>query len=66
MVAASCTGVLQWAGRLFALHESGLPHEMDPRTLSTIGESNIDGTIEGKGPFAAHYRIMHQPEGSQR
>lgn len=60
------TGILEWAGRLFALHESGLPHEMDPRDLSTIGESNVDGTIEGKGPFAAHYRIMHQPDGTQR
>jgi carotenoid cleavage dioxygenase-like enzyme len=60
------TGVLEWAGKLYALHESGLPHEMRPADLSTVGETDLDGSIEGKGPFAAHYRIMHQPDGSQR
>jgi Retinal pigment epithelial membrane protein len=60
------TGVLEWAGRLYALHESGLPYEMRPTDLSTIGESNLNGTIEGNGPFAAHYRIMHQPDDRKR
>lgn len=60
------TGVLEWGGRLFALHESGLPYEMDPADLSTLGETDIAGSIEGKGPFAAHYRIMHQPDGTRR
>jgi len=60
------TGVLQWGGRLFALHESGLPHEMNPEDLSTLGETDLDGSIEGKGPFAAHYRIMYEADGSKR
>lgn len=60
------TGVLQWGGKLWALHESGLPYELDAKTLNTIGESDMDGSISGKGPFAAHYRIMHQPDGSRR
>ena len=58
--------MLEWAGKLYALHESGLPHEMRPADLSTVGETDLDGSIEGKGPFAGHYRIMHQPDGTQR
>lgn len=60
------TGVLQWGGRLLALHESGLPYEMRLGDLSTVGETNLDGAIDREGPFAAHYRIMHQPDGTQR
>ncbi len=60
------TGVVQWGGRLLALHESGLPHEMRLCDLSTVGETTLGGSIQGTGPFAAHYRIMHQPDGSRR
>jgi all-trans-8'-apo-beta-carotenal 15,15'-oxygenase len=42
--------------RLYALWEGGLPHEMDPITLETIGgETNLDGTIDDR--YAAHYKI---------
>jgi all-trans-8'-apo-beta-carotenal 15,15'-oxygenase len=42
--------------RLYALWEGGLPHEMDPTTLETIGgETNLDGTIGER--YAAHYKI---------
>jgi all-trans-8'-apo-beta-carotenal 15,15'-oxygenase len=42
--------------RLYALWEGGLPHEMNPTTLETIGgETNLDGTIEER--YAAHYKI---------
>lgn len=42
------TSVLPWAGRLFALWEAGLPTELDPATLETIGERDLDGVV----PFA--------------
>jgi Retinal pigment epithelial membrane protein len=58
--------VLCWGGRLFALHESGLPHELDPWTLETLGEVDMNGSVEGKGPFAAHYRIVKEADGSRR
>ncbi|KAG7341666.1 carotenoid oxygenase [Nitzschia inconspicua] len=42
--------------RLFALWEGGLPHEVDPTTLETIGgETNLDGTLDER--YAAHYKI---------
>ena len=60
-------GVLHWAGKLWALHESGLPYEMDPRSLDTVGESHgPGGTIEGNGPLAAHYRVTTEADGSKR
>ena len=44
--------VLPWQGRLFALWEAGLPIELDPVDLSTIGESTVGGAV---GPtFSAH------------
>ena len=46
-----CTGVLQWAGRLFSLHESGLPYELNPESMSTLGETDLGGSIEGKVPI---------------
>ena len=59
--------MLHWADRLWALHESGLPYEMDPRSLDTVGESHgPQGAIEGSGPLAAHYRIMTEADGSKR
>ncbi|KIY95659.1 lignostilbene-alpha,beta-dioxygenase [Monoraphidium neglectum] len=50
------TGVLAWAGKLLALYESGLPHELDPRTLETVGESTVGGQLETP-VLAAHYRV---------
>lgn len=42
--------------RLYALWEGGLPHEIDPITLETVGgETNLDGTIDER--YAAHYKI---------
>lgn len=42
--------------RLYALWEGGLPHEMDPTTLETIGgETDLDGTLDER--YAAHYKI---------
>ena len=26
----------------------------------------MEGSIDGKGPFAAHYRVMTEPDGSKR
>ena len=65
--ARCAAGVLHWAGKLWALHESGLPYEMDPRSLATVGESHgPGGTIEGNGPLAAHYRVTTETDGSKR
>eukprot|EP01025_Chloroclados_australasicus_P014379 TRINITY_DN1672_c0_g1_i4.p1 TRINITY_DN1672_c0_g1~~TRINITY_DN1672_c0_g1_i4.p1 ORF type:complete len:580 (+),score=39.15 TRINITY_DN1672_c0_g1_i4:102-1841(+) len=60
------TGVLLWAGKLFAMHESGPPYEIDPVTLETIGLSDVFGQVEGKDPFQAHYRIFTESDGSKR
>lgn len=45
------TNIISWQGRVFALVESSRPTEIDPRDLSTIGETNL-GAI-GRS-FSAH------------
>lgn len=35
------TNIIEWQGRLFALMEAGKPTEIDPRDLSTIGETDL-------------------------
>lgn len=49
---AANTSVLSWQGRLFAIAEGGLPTEMSPVDLSTLGETRLDGVI--KATFSAH------------
>ena len=62
------THVVQWGSRLWALWEGGLPHELEPSTLDTVmrngvAESTWDGAISGKGPFAAHFKVVtHSPD----
>lgn len=45
------TNIVMWQGRLFALMEAGKPTEIDPRDLTTIGESDL-GVV--RGFFSAH------------
>ena len=42
---AANTNIVWHAGRLLALWEAGLPHELDPRTLSTRGPWDFDGAL---------------------
>jgi all-trans-8'-apo-beta-carotenal 15,15'-oxygenase len=46
------TSVVVWQGRLFALMEAALPTELDPRSLATLGETNLDGLVVSA--FSAH------------
>lgn len=46
--------VFPWRGRLYAFDESALPFELDPVTLSTIGESRLGVPPETPLIFAAH------------
>ena len=39
------TNVVFHAGRLFALKEDGLPHQLDPHTLETLGRHDYDGKL---------------------
>jgi len=61
----SNTGVICWGGKLYTLHESSLPMELDPRSLKTLGSSTMDGVVKEK-QFAAHYRIDQRDDGSRR
>jgi all-trans-8'-apo-beta-carotenal 15,15'-oxygenase len=50
------TGVCWHGGRLLALWEGSRPYQLDPISLATIGECDLDGII-GNGPmdsFSAH------------
>ena len=39
------TQVISFGGKVLALFEAGLPHELDPVTLETIGEYDMGGTL---------------------
>lgn len=45
------TNIITWQGRVFALMEAGKPTEIDPRDLSTIGDTDL-GVIQSY--FSAH------------
>lgn len=38
----SNTAVVFWGGRLFSLFEAGVPYELDPTTLATLGVSDLE------------------------
>lgn len=46
------THIVPYQGQLLALMESGLPTEIDPKDLRTIGETKLGGVIQGS--FSAH------------
>jgi carotenoid cleavage dioxygenase-like enzyme len=54
------TALMHWRGRLFALFEAGLPTEIDPETLATLGETDF-GVI--RRVIGAHPQI-HAPTGA--
>lgn len=43
--------------RLLAFGEQGLPWELDPHTLETIGQFTFNGRLNDASPFAAHPKI---------
>ena len=50
------TSILWHGGRLFAIKEDGLPHELDPDTLETRGKFNFDGKLRSPH-FTAHPKV---------
>lgn len=50
------TNIVYHAGHLFALKEDGLPHELDPFTLETIGKHDFGGALESL-TVTAHPKI---------
>lgn len=51
------TSVLYWGNRLTALWEAGLPHELEPHTLETLGPSTLDDILKAQDAWSAHPRI---------
>jgi all-trans-8'-apo-beta-carotenal 15,15'-oxygenase len=48
---AANTSVAVHAGKLLALWEGGLPHELDGETLETKGAYDYEGHLKNRGPF---------------
>jgi all-trans-8'-apo-beta-carotenal 15,15'-oxygenase len=44
--------------------QSGLPHELRPGTLDTLGTSQVNGLLETP-VLAAHYRVVREEDGSR-
>ncbi len=44
------TQVISFGGKLLALFEAGLPHQLDPRTLETIGVDTFEGLMKSGSP----------------
>lgn len=66
---AANTNVIMFGGKMLALWEGGLPHEIDPETLTTIGRydydgllkndfSFIDNKVQPELPFSAHPKLL--------
>lgn len=51
------TSVALHRGRLYALYEFGRPFRLDPDTLHTFGEDDLDGRLRRMGVFSAHYKV---------
>lgn len=51
---AANTNVTLHDGRLYALYEGGQPYEIDPLTLETRGQRDLDGLLGRDGFFSAH------------
>ena len=49
---AANTNIIGYASRMLALWEAGLPHELKPETLETIGMYDFGGKLNG--PMTAH------------
>lgn len=65
---AANTSVVLHGGRLLALWEGGLPHALDPRTLTTLGRFDFEGSLQNDAglfdrllapelPFSAHPKL---------
>lgn len=51
------TNVIYWGDRLLALWEAGLPYELNPVTLETIGPSTLGNILKPSDAWSAHPRI---------
>ncbi len=56
------TQVIYWGEKLLALWEAAWPYELNPQTLETLGEVNLDGLLKPGDAFAAHPRIDPQQQ----
>ena len=54
------TQVISFGGKLLALFEAGLPYELDPLTMDTIGEYDMGGTLT---PGKIAVKVNEIPEG---
>eukprot|EP00294_Goniomonas_avonlea_P001174 CAMPEP_0114555588 /NCGR_PEP_ID=MMETSP0114-20121206/8832_1 /TAXON_ID=31324 /ORGANISM="Goniomonas sp, Strain m" /LENGTH=520 /DNA_ID=CAMNT_0001740729 /DNA_START=18 /DNA_END=1580 /DNA_ORIENTATION=- len=52
---ASNTNVFYWGGKLLSLWESGVPYNLDPHTLETVGPETFNGRLKLR-KMAAHFR----------
>ncbi|MDP6957401.1 MAG: carotenoid oxygenase family protein [Planctomycetota bacterium] len=52
------TSLLSWQGKMFALFEGGLPTEISPDDLRTLGENDLEGQILQS--FSAHPHYVPQ------
>jgi len=51
------TQVIYWSGKLLALWEAAAPYRLDPHTLDTLGQDDLNGILKPGDAFAAHPRI---------
>ncbi len=49
--------VYSFAGKLLAFGEQGMPYQLDPNTLETVGQFDFGGAVNDITPFAAHPKI---------
>jgi len=55
---AANAGVMSWGGKLYALSEHALPHEMNKNTLDTVGESTMGGLLQSPGALCPNFKVI--------
>ncbi len=55
---AANTNVLYWGKKLLAMWEGGKPHQLNPKTLATMGLDSLNGLLEPRKSFSAHPKII--------
>ena len=58
---AANTSVVQHGGRLLALWEGGLPHQLDPVTLATHGTFDYGGRLQNRTSVLGRFLSPHLP-----
>ena len=54
------THIVPWGGKLLALYEAGLPYRIDPRSLNTVGQEDLNGQLVDRPLPRSRWETLHR------